>query len=199
MALFDDAAYDEDLADDWEAALEAEAEAEEAVKRAQEEKRIAKERKLQKRIAADEQEETVEDASQAANMLAEAFNRETGAQMFGGKEVGLWEEQPSSLQDYREYGGRIAAQMSGVKDRKAFPVAMNQIFKSLGEKLTTNELNALLSKIRVLANQKKGEPQKPSKQSSVPVPRGSRNADTDAFGDVTDRGGAFVTEDQDFM
>lgn len=198
MAQYDDAAFDEDLADDWEAALEAETKAEEAARLAEEEKRVAKEKKVQKRIHADEARDDENDVTAGTgNMMAEAMGREQVDEAFGSKEQSLCDMSPTTTEDFKHYGRQLATVMAPHRDRKAFPTLFAPLIKELSKKLTSDELNSLLSKIHLIQNKSDGAPKK--SETAAAAPRGSRNADVDAFAQVTDRGGAHVTEDQDFM
>lgn len=204
MAQFID---DDELADNWEDALEQVEQEDEEAKRAEEKRKKEKEEKEQrtralKRQTADQQEDVADVTSGAGAMLAEAMGRETAGDFLTSehKEVAFFEQTPTTDAEMQEFGLRLATAMAAYKDRNSFPVAMAALAKAVGNALNTDDLNALLSKVALL--QAKRDSHKPTAAAAASGPaavRGARNTDVDAFAAVTDRGGAHVTEEQDFM
>jgi hypothetical protein len=198
MALYDDAAFDDDLADDWEAALMAEEEKEAAAVAEEKEREEAKAQRAakKKRVQSDDEEdETDVQGEGAEDMKAMAMDREAAQDLLGGdgrttmaqKSANTSEERTAFVSDFLEL-------VQQHQSKAHFSVMFSNMVKQMAENMTIDELQDVLRAAKTASNDKKPVKKGPS----AGVSRG-RNIDMDAFDGVTDRGGAAVTEHEDFM
>lgn len=208
MANYDDGAYDDELADDWEAALEAEEQAEAEAAAAEAARLAAKAEKKQRRRVDDGDEDedgvtlTDDAAAAASNLQAQAQDGAAAADAFGSaptKMLAQWKVE--SEDECRDFGKAVGSELRRHHGNQYYHNAFPSLFRIAADKLTIDDLNDLLSKVNVAANEHKKNAAKKASEKASTVSR-TRNVGLDGFDvadGVDDRGGAAMTEYEDFM
>ena len=198
MALYDDAAFDDDLADDWEAALMAEEEKEALAEAEEKEREAAKALRAQKkrRVQSDDDESDNEVQGEGAeDMKAMAMDREAAQDLLGGgARVPIAQKAASSADERAAFAAEFLELVQQHQGKSNYGVMFSNMVKQTSENMSVDELQDVLRAVKLAAKDKKPA----SKKTSGGTSRG-RNIDMDAFDGVTDRGGAAVTEHEDFM
>uniref|UniRef100_A0A6U4QR30 Uncharacterized protein n=1 Tax=Neobodo designis TaxID=312471 RepID=A0A6U4QR30_NEODS len=198
MALYDDAAFDDELADDWEAALVAEEEKEALAAAEEKEREAAKALRAQKkkRVQSDDEESDNEAQGEGAeDMKAMAMDREAAQDLLGGgARVPIAKKAASSAEERASFVADFLELLQQHQTKSHYGVMFSNLVKHASENMSVDELQDVLRAVKVAAKEKKPA----GKKASGATSRG-RNIDMDAFDGVTDRGGAAVTEHEDFM
>ena len=201
MANYDDAAFDDDLADDWETALQAEEDKEAAQKAEEREREAAKaERAARKKKATadDDEEENADDRGEGAeDMKAKAMDAEAGQDLLGGgQRVPLAQKKIDTDAARQSFAEEFSGQVTQHQEKSLYCAMMPNLVRGMCDALSMEDLQELARAIKVAASNKKSAPKKTD--DAAAGGRG-RNVDMDAFDGVTDRGGAAITEHEDFM
>jgi uncharacterized protein with von Willebrand factor type A (vWA) domain len=197
MAEYDDAAYDDELADDWEAALETEdqADAEKAAEEKEREEakalRNAKKKQRTNTTEGDDAEDATVEA--AGDMQAQALDQAAAADLYGTTpRVALAQRKFSSADERAEFVKDLVEQFKQHQTKTHYTSMVPTLFKAVLASGDTDSLSDLSRVLKIAStNVKSAGPTGPSTRG--------RNVDLDAFEGVTDRGGAAVTEHEDFM
>jgi hypothetical protein len=200
MATYENVAFDDEMPDDWEAALEAE-EAAEAVRLEQERERKAAqaskaESAKQKRKQDPETKETAEQqddiAAGTGEMQSKAQDQAAAVEALGGTAQKLVGRVLSTKEERAAFVSDMANTISQHQGSPHFlALLLPNLLKELCPTINPENLSEISSKITLAAKEK---PVAKTQSQS----RG-RNTDMDAFEGVSDRGGATTTDNDGFM
>lgn len=179
----DEAAYDSDLEDDWEAAMEkeeAEAAAAAAKAKAEEAEKAARAARKPRRNLNEEGEEEGDEMlpearRAAAEMQQKALDAAAGADVFGGRseDQSLAKANPKNEGDFKRFANDVAKQVRQQSGNSNYSSIFLPLVKALAMPLSIEQLQEVHTKVkdaverkRRMEQEKKAVTQKAKKESS---------------------------------
>lgn len=199
---YDEYDYDDDAADDWEAEAAEEEErekAEQALRATLAEKKLATRApvyKLQKEAG----EETLpEDVQREVERMRQVANN-LGGSLISGDSSDLLADQPvDTAVQAKTFGSSLASHLRGFLDKPNFDIVIASLFEKLGKEFnSTTAINDMLAKVAVTMEEVKRDAKKGGRKDTVKEDNRKNNDDADVlgFGEVEDKGGAVIDDDQ---